>query len=104
MEIKIYDHCARILIRFNPLAKDFRFTLSVMRMFDLILEGYENPKELLKLSKLDDAVDDIYIEVMNEIENDFKSVDEVLAVRHIERIGDLLCKIATRLLYAIEGK
>lgn len=76
----------------------------LLEMFDLILEGYSDSKKLLQLSKLDNAVDKAYIEAMEEIEDRFESVDEVLAVRHIERIGDLLCKIGTRLLYAIDGK
>lgn len=139
MEAVIHDHCARVLIRFYPLAKDFRFTLSAMRMssayerildlaqeialydckfrerifeaeipllkmFDLIRKGFEDTKELLNLSKLDDVVDNAYIAAMEEIESCFQSVDEVLAVRQVERIGDLLCKIAARLFYAIEGR
>ncbi|MFN3383976.1 MAG: phosphate signaling complex PhoU family protein, partial [Archaeoglobaceae archaeon] len=139
MEAKIHDRCATILIRFHPFAKDFRFTMSAMRMasayerivdlaqevalyqcrfrekifeaenallemFDLILDGYKDSRKLLELSKLDDVVDKAYIEAMDEVENRFESVDEVLAIRHIERIGDLLCKIGTRLFYAINGK
>ncbi|MEM0202344.1 MAG: PhoU domain-containing protein [Archaeoglobaceae archaeon] len=139
MEAEIQDHCARILIRFHPFARDFRFTMSAMRMasayerivdlaqevalyecgfrekifeaenallemFDLILDGYEDSRKLLELSKLDDVVDKAYIEAMEEVENKFESVDEILAIRHIERIGDLLCKIGTRLFYAINGK
>jgi len=138
MEADIHDHCARILIRFHPFARDFRFTMSAIRMssayerivdlaqeiaiyeckfrekifeaesvllkmFDLILEGYSDSKKLLELSKLDDLVDKAYIEAMEEIESSFESVDEILAIRHIERIGDILCKIGARLLYAIEG-
>jgi phosphate transport system protein len=53
---------------------------------------------------LDDIIDGIYIEGLEEVERDFRCVDEVLAIRHIERIGDLLCKIATRLVYIKEGK
>ncbi len=138
MEADIHDHCARILIRFHPFARDFRFTMSAIRMssayerivdlaqeiaiyeckfrekifeaesvllkmFDLILEGYSDSKKLFELSKLDDLVDKAYIEAMEEIESSFESVDEILAIRHIERIGDILCKIGARLLYAIEG-
>ncbi|MEM2119649.1 MAG: PhoU domain-containing protein [Archaeoglobaceae archaeon] len=138
MEADIHDHCARILIRFHPFARDFRFTMSAIRMssayerivdlaqeiaiyeckfrekifeaesvllkmFDLILEGYSDSKKLLELSKLDDLVDKAYIEAMEEVESSFESVDEILAIRHIERIGDILCKIGARLLYAIEG-
>ncbi|MEM1957312.1 MAG: PhoU domain-containing protein [Archaeoglobaceae archaeon] len=138
MEADIHDHCARILIRFHPFARDFRFTMSAIRMssayerivdlaqeiaiyeckfrekifeaesvllkmFDLILEGYSDSKKLFELSKLDDLVDKAYIEAMEEVESSFESVDEILAIRHIERIGDILCKIGARLLYAIEG-
>lgn len=139
LDIKIHDHCATILMRFHPLAKDLRFILSAMRMssayerivdlaqevslyscnfkrilfeaepvllkmFDTIVEGFNDAKKLTDLSKLDDLIDDIYIKTMEEIEIECSSPDEVLATRHIERIGDLLCKIATRLFYAIEGK
>ncbi|MDW7990257.1 MAG: PhoU domain-containing protein [Archaeoglobaceae archaeon] len=139
LELKIHDHSASILIRFHPLARDFRFTLSAMRMssayerildlvqeislydckfkdkifeaekallkmFDLITEGYNDSEKLKALSKLDDIVDNAYIETMEEIEKECSTAEEVLAARYIERIGDLLCKIATRLFYAIEGK
>lgn len=139
IEARIHDRSARILIRFHPLARDLRFTLSAIRMasayerivdlaqeialyecrfrerifraenallkmFDLILEGYLDSRKLLELSKLDDVVDNTYIETIEEIENGFESVDEILAARHVERIGDLLCKIAARLFYTLEGK
>lgn len=139
LDIKIHDHCAAILMRFHPLAKNFRFILSAMRMssayerivdltqeislyscnfkeklfeaepillkmFDTIVEGYSDAKKLTNLSKLDDLIDDIYIKLLEELEVKYSGPDEVLATRHVERIGDLLCKIATRLHYAIEGK
>lgn len=77
----------------------------IMSMFEIVekgLTGSNISKE--EMIKFDDKVDEIYIDLLEDVERDFRCVEEVLAVRHIERIGDLLCKIATRLVYIKEGK
>jgi phosphate transport system protein len=74
-------------------------------MFDAVKRGFEDSKNLREeMISLDNLIDGIYIEALEEIEEDFRCVEEVLAARHIERIGDLLCKIATRLIYIQTGK
>lgn len=77
----------------------------LLEMFDVVKEGFSDTRNLKeKMISLDDKVDDLYIHVLEDIEKNFKCVEEVLATRHLERIGDLLCKIATRLVYVQEGK
>jgi len=77
----------------------------LLAMFDVVKRGFDHQADLRnEMIALDDAVDEIYIKVLEEIEKDFRCVEEVLAARHIERIGDLLCKIATRLIYIHSGK
>lgn len=76
----------------------------ITEMFDVVELGFNEGELREVMMKLDDRIDEIYIEVLEEIERDFRCVEEVLATRHIERIGDLLCKIATRIVYIREGK
>jgi phosphate transport system protein len=78
---------------------------TLLAMFDAVKRGFEDSKNLREeMISLDNLIDGIYIEALEEIEEDFRCVEEVLAARHIERIGDLLCKIATRLIYIQTGK
>ncbi|MEM4155775.1 MAG: PhoU domain-containing protein [Archaeoglobaceae archaeon] len=140
LEARIHDECSHFIIRFQPMAKDMRFALGMIRissayerivdlaqeislyecelrekifeaekalleMFDVVKEGFSNIENLKdRMISLDDKVDDLYIQLLEDIEKNFRCVEEVLAVRHLERIGDLLCKIATRLVYVQEGK
>lgn len=77
----------------------------LLEMFNVVEAGFRDTQGLKeKMISLDDKVDEVYIYVLEEIEKDFRCVEEVLATRHLERIGDLLCKIATRLVYVQEGK
>lgn len=77
----------------------------LLEMFNVVKEGFADTRNLKeKMISLDDKVDEIYIHVLEDIEKNFRCVEEVLATRHLERIGDLLCKIATRLVYVQEGK
>jgi phosphate transport system protein len=76
----------------------------LMEMFDVVREGYMDTKGLReKLIELDTLVDNIYVETMEIIEEEC-NVDAVLTARHIERIGDLLAKIGSRLIFVEEGR
>jgi phosphate transport system protein len=81
----------------------------LLEMFRVVEDALKDPsmgeEELKgKMIELDDKVDEAYINTMDEIEEDFRCIDEVLSARHIERVGDLLEKIATRIVYVREGK
>ncbi|MCX8152377.1 MAG: hypothetical protein N3D19_04995 [Archaeoglobaceae archaeon] len=85
--------------------KIFEAEEPLVEMFRTLRENYDSENvDKEKMIALDNIVDQIYIELMEEIEKDFRCVEEVLVTRHIERIGDLLLKVATRLYYVYKGK
>jgi phosphate transport system protein len=97
LEISLYDCKFRERI--------FGAEEPLMAMFETLEKAFgELNISAESMISLDDIIDGIYIEGLEEVERDFRCVDEVLAIRHIERIGDLLCKIATRLVYINEGR
>jgi len=64
----------------------------LLEMFGVVEKSFEGVEKIEeKMPRLDDEVDEVYRRLLEEIEGDFKCVEEVLAVRHIERIGDLPC-------------
>ncbi len=131
--------CTTFIALFQPVARDLRFAISMMRisssyeriadlaqeislydcrmpqiifdaeehlkkMFDAVKEGYESTHGLReRMTELDNIIDAIYVEAMEEIEKDC-DVNAALTARHIERIGDLLAKIAARQIFIEEGR
>lgn len=131
--------CTTLIALFQPVARDLRFAISIMRisssyeriadlaqeislydcklpdvifeaekylkrMFEMVKEGYRNTDGLKeKMTELDNAVDSIYVEAIEKLEKSCE-VDAVLTVRHVERIGDLLAKIAARQIFIEEGR
>jgi len=131
--------CTAFIAMFQPVARDLRFALSMIRisssyeriadlaqeialyecrmpesffetekylmeMFDIVKSGYKKTEGLReKLIELDTRIDDIYVEIMEIIEQDYH-VDAVLIARHVERIGDLLAKIGAWLIFINEGR
>lgn len=145
LDVKVSDESSIFLLRFQPMARDFRFAITMpkiaylyeriidlakeislygriyherifeaegplMEMFKLVRDdlanidrGTSSRKLEEEMTKLDDKLDMIYLQTLEIIEKDFKRPEEVLGVKHIERIGDLLAKIAIRLIYIKEG-
>lgn len=139
LDTDINYSCTTFIALFQPVARDLRFAISMMRvsssyeriadlaqeislyhcklpeilfdaerylkeMFDVVKGGYSDTKGLRdKMIELDNHVDNIYVEAMEEIEKDC-DVNAVLTARHIERIGDLLTKIAVRQIFIEEGR
>lgn len=130
--------CTTFIALFQPVARDLRFVLGVIKisssyeriadlaqeislyncklpdvifeaekylkkMFEVVKEGYRNIAGLReKMTELDNFVDAIYVETIEELEKSCE-VDAVLTARHVERIGDLLAKIAARQIFIEEG-
>lgn len=131
--------CTTFIALFQPVARDLRFAISIMkisssyeriadiaqeislyesklpeivfdaekylkRMFDAVKEGYTRTEGLKeRMTELDNAVDEVYVEAIEQLEESC-DVNAVLTVRHIERIGDLLAKIAARQIFIKEGR
>ncbi len=97
LEVSLYDCNYRDMI--------FGCMEPIFEMFEIVENGFHGQKISEEaMIKLDNKIDEVYIEMLEDIERQFRCVEEILAVRHIERIGDILCKIATRLVYIKEGK
>ncbi len=76
----------------------------LMEMFDVVKRGYDDTKGIRdELIRLDTFVDDIYVETMEIIEKKC-NVNSVLTARHIERIGDLIAKVGSWLIFVEEGR
>ncbi len=138
-------NCVTAIALFQPVARDLRFLISMMKisgsyeritdltqeismydcnapflmnkfekmketlldMFKVIEEAYEGRVDDLRerLWELDDIVDRNYVEAIDEMnEKGICSVDMVLTVRHLERIGDLLGKVGARIIFIEEGR
>lgn len=131
--------CTTFIALFQPVARDLRFAISMMRisssyerisdlaqevslyecklpaivfeaekhldeMFDTVKRGYSDTDGLREtMIELDNVIDGIYVEAMEEIEQHC-DVNAALTARHIERIGDLLAKIAARQIFVEEGR
>jgi len=80
---------------------------TILKMFEVVEDAYAGNVENLKsrLWKLDDKVDKGYVEVIDMITDmGMCSADIVLAARHMERIGDLLGKVGSRIIFIEEGR
>ncbi|WP_202320028.1 PhoU domain-containing protein [Archaeoglobus neptunius] len=131
--------CTTFIALFQPVARDLRFAISMMRisssyeriadlaqevslyecklptiifeaekhlkeMFNTVRRGYDDTSGLRdRMIELDNIIDAIYVEAMEEIEHHC-DVNAALTARHVERIGDLLAKIAARQIFVEEGR
>jgi|Deesub1362A_J573_1020465.scaffolds.fasta_scaffold00049_15 phosphate transport system protein len=145
LDTEINFDCTSIIALFQPVARDLRFALGmikisssyervadlvqeismyeveipdefydlqkiILKMFDVIYKAFKGDKKNLKseLICLDDELDLMYSDMMEKLSQRECLVKDVLDIiliaRHLERIGDLLLKIATRLIFIEEGR
>ncbi len=81
----------------------------VLEMFDIVYEALTEGKiESLKdkLVERDDVLDKINRKILEEnMERKVKeAIDTIIAAKHFERIGDILSKNGSRIIYIEEGK
>lgn len=81
----------------------------VLEMFDIVYEALSEGKtEDLKdrLVEKDDVLDKINKKILEEnMEKKVKeAIDTIIAAKHFERIGDILSKNGSRIIYIKEGK
>jgi len=101
-EIALYDCLDDCLLSIFEKMKD-----TLLEMFKVIEGGYEGKIENLRenLIKLDDRVDQYYVEAMEYLSGLSKcQIDWVLIARHLERIGDLLGKVGARIIFIEVGR
>ncbi|ADC65131.1 phosphate uptake regulator, PhoU [Ferroglobus placidus DSM 10642] len=82
---------------------------TVLEMFDIVYEALSEGKiESLKdrLVEKDDVLDKINKKILEEnMEKKVKeAIDTIIAAKHFERIGDILSKNGSRIIYIEEGK
>lgn len=137
-----YD-CITVLALFQPVARDLRFVVgmmkvsdsyeritdlaletgyyycedeelleiydearkSLLRMFDVIKEVYSrmNIELVESLKTLDDVVDKCYVKAIEKLRKKC-DVENVLVARHLERIGDILGKICSAIVFIEMGE
>lgn len=98
----------------KPLVDTNRMVEIIGKMIDIVIEAIEEEKSegLRDLSNLDDKIDELYCQIHNELivymVKDPKNVDEasdlMFVARYLERSGDLVAKISSRIVYMVEGK
>lgn len=116
LSVEITEQCRRGLPK--PLLKPYK-TLSSMseialEMLDMNLEAIFKGKSVseeefkLKVNTIDDLYEDIYGQLVAHVHQNPKSFDDAILLLNIaltlERIGDIACKIANRVIYMVEGR
>jgi len=135
-------NCVTFIALFQPVARDLRFVISMMKissayeritdlaleiayyycydenllnifdemrnhlleMFKVVEKSYDEKVDLINtLKQFDDKIDVCYEKAVNYLKERCK-VEMVLVSRHLERIGDLLCKIGARIIFVDEGR
>ncbi len=78
---------------------------SLVEMFEILKKGYEGRDvDLVRmLKKQDNIVDNCYERAIVYLKKKC-DVESVLVARHLERIGDILCKIGSGLIFIESGK
>lgn len=76
---------------------------SILKMFELIGKAYNENTDLMKLKALDNVVDDCYVKAIDRLKEKC-DVENVLIARHLERIGDILGKIGSALIFVNTGR
>ncbi len=117
---RICDLCVEISERYKKKVEE--------SLLEGVLRGIEIAKEMVnlsvdilkkkdtkiagKLEERDNQIDELYLTMFSKIIGKIKEepakteelVNLVIILRHIERIGDILCKNGARAVYVVEGK
>lgn len=77
----------------------------IVKMFDVVERAYsdENVDLKVELRKLDNVIDENYIRVLG-ILKERCYVENALVARHLERMGDILGKIGSAIVFVREGR
>jgi phosphate transport system protein len=98
----------------KPLMDIPRMSGNIQKMIDLDLNAMQekNIRPTDRLEPLDDEIDALYMQIYNELLTfmlkDATTIDDatdlLFVARYLERIGDITCKIGSKIVFMIEGK
>lgn len=98
----------------KPLIDIPRMSENIQKMIDLDLDAIRNrdigPTD--RLESLDDEIDALYVQIYNELLTfmlkDAATIDDatdlLFVARYLERIGDITCKVGSKIVFMVEGK
>jgi phosphate transport system protein len=120
---RLVDYTVKIVLiaekyKEKPLLKPLIDTPHMARlcqeMIDLVLQAIREKEcePLYDLSKKDDEIDALYEQIYNELltfmMKDPRTIDDatdlIFVARYLERMGDIVCTVGSRLIYMLEGK
>jgi phosphate transport system protein len=98
----------------KPLVDIPRMSENIRKMIELDILAIQNRDVRLtdQLEPLDDVIDalyqQLYTELLNFMINDTTTIDDatdlLFVTRYLERIGDIICKIGSMIVFMLEGK
>lgn len=98
----------------KPLIDIPRMSENIQKMIDLDLDAIKNrdisPTD--QLEPMDDEIDALYMQIYNELLTfmlkDATTIDDatdlLFVARYLERIGDITCKVGSKIVFMVEGK
>jgi len=98
----------------KPLIDIPRMASTIAKMIDIDLEAIRSKTSpsVEELTKKDDLLDELYIQIYNELISfmirDPRRIDDatdlLFVARYLERIGDIAAKTGARIVYIVEGR
>lgn len=98
----------------RPMVDIPRMSGNIITMIDLDINAIQNRDARLtdQLEPLDDMIDALYLQIYTELLNimihDTTTIDDatdlLFVTRYLERIGDIICKIGSMIVFMLEGK
>jgi phosphate transport system protein len=98
----------------KPLIDIPRMSENIQEMVEIDIHAIRdrNTAPIERLEPLDDEIDSLYQQVYNELLTfmlkDASNIDDatnlLLVVLYLERLGDICCKVGSKIVYMVEGK
>jgi phosphate transport system protein len=98
----------------KPLIDIPRMSENIQKMVEIDIHAIRdrNTAPIKQLELLDDEIDSLHQQVYNELLmfmlKDASNIDDatnlLFVVRYLERLGDICCKIGSKIVYMVEGK
>jgi phosphate transport system protein len=98
----------------KPLIDIPRMSEYIQKMIDLDIEAIKERdiRPTDQLEPMDDEIDALYVQIYNELLmfmlKDAAAIDDatdlLFVARYLERIGDITCKVGSKIVFMVEGK
>ncbi|MCL7414896.1 MAG: phosphate signaling complex protein PhoU [ANME-2 cluster archaeon] len=98
----------------KPLIDIPRMSENIQKMIDLDLDAIKerDVRPTDQLEPMDDEIDALYVQIYNELLTfmlkDAATIDDatdlLFVARYLERIGDITCKVGSKIVFMVEGK